>query len=106
MRHKMTYNTQNEKCIFVIKFLHLVIRESLQVRKSGQDLMRSRLQIQEDRSPLVYILYLFSQVAALPVVPHMVTFKQAASHYLYASMRCYLICNKRTRTQHADIVKG
>jgi len=23
MRHKMTYNTQKEKCIFVIKFLHL-----------------------------------------------------------------------------------
>jgi len=48
--------------------LHLVIRESLQVKKSGQDLMRSILQVKEDHSPLACILYLFSQVAALPVV--------------------------------------
>lgn len=85
---------------------YLVIRESSKESKSGQVLMRSLFQVKENRSPLACILYLFSQVAALPVVPHMVIFKQAASQYLHASMKCYLNRNKRTRNQHTDIVKG
>jgi len=32
--------------------------------------MRSILRVKEDHSPLACILYLFIQVAAMPVVPH------------------------------------